>query len=189
MMQLLKRLFNSVLVLLAALLIFIEEFFWLRLNNAFARLGRLPVLRRIEAWIASLPARWALTLFVVPVAAILPFKFFGVWLIAMGHVITGMQVFIVAKLVGTALAARLFVLCRPALMSKPWFARSYHWTMALRTRVYARVREMNFYLGARNSLRRVRRFLHAVKSRLAGDGGLTRRWKAIVRLVRMHRTR
>ena len=184
-MRLLKRLLTPLFVVLAAIIIVIEEVLWVRLNAALAWLGRLPVLRSIERKISALPAYAAIPLFLLPVGALLPFKLAALWLIANGHAVMGIQVFILAKIVGTAIAARLFVLCRPALMSKAWFANAYHWIMALRERVYTNVRRMRFYKLAKIIVHRARRAVRAIRHSLAGDGGLKRRWLALGRLRRM----
>ena len=114
---------------LLALLILFEEWGWEPLHRLLARLGRLPVLRQLEAWIARLPPQAALVVFLVPAAALLPVKLLALGLIAQGQRLLGLVVIVLAKLVGTALVARLFALTQPALMRLPWFARAYgRWT-------------------------------------------------------------
>ncbi|MEO7403197.1 MAG: hypothetical protein ABIU95_05960 [Burkholderiales bacterium] len=122
-MRFIKRFLTPPLVILAALWMFLEEVLWVQLSRLLAGFGRLPLIAAIERGISCLPAYAALPFFLVPIAALIPFKLFALWLIANGHAIAGIQIFILARVVGTALAARLFVLTRPALMSKAWFAR------------------------------------------------------------------
>src|SRR5574343_501955 len=98
---LLRRLGGALL----ALLILFEEWGWEPLQRALARLGRLPLLRQLEAAITRLPPLLALGL------------------IAHGKRLLGVAVIVAAKLVGTAVVARLFTLTRPALMRMAWFAR------------------------------------------------------------------
>ena len=112
-----------------ALLILFEEWGWVPLANALARLGRLPVFRWLEARIQSLPPYAALLVFFAPTIALLPVKIFALWLIGQGRSFLGVAVIVVAKIAGTAVVARLFMLTQPALMQLPWFARLYvRWT-------------------------------------------------------------
>ena len=113
-----------------ALLILFEEWGWVPLANALARLGRLPVFRWIERGIQSLPPYAALLVFFAPSLALVPIKLFALWLISEGHAFVGVAVIVVAKIAGTAVVARLFMLTQPALMQLPWFARLYgRWTV------------------------------------------------------------
>lgn len=111
--------------LLLALIILFEEWGWVPLQRAMAWLGRLPLLRQIEAGIRRLPPYAALALLLLPTLVILPIKVVAVFLIGQGRAVLGLSVILIAKLVGTAVLARLFVLCQPALLGLPWFARLY----------------------------------------------------------------
>lgn len=127
----LRRGLRAVAVPFVVVALLFEEWGWAPLAAAAAWLGRLPVLRQLEGWIARLPPRAALFVFAAPALALLPVKLAALGLFAAGHVATGVALLIAAKLAGTALAARLFVLTQPALMQLPWFARWYprwkHW--------------------------------------------------------------
>ena len=135
LMQLLRGAASAVL----ALLILFEEWGWEPLQRGLARLGQLPVLRQIERLILRLPPRAALVVFLLPALLLLPVKLAALALIARGKPLLGALVIIVAKLVGTAVVARLFTLTRPALLQMPWFAKVYHrwvgWKAALLLRV------------------------------------------------------
>lgn len=115
--------------LVLALLILFEEWGWAPLQRAMAWLGQLPVLRQLEALIKRLPPYAALVVFFLPGLLLLPVKLFAVWLISLGRAGLGLAVIVLAKVIGTAIVARLFALTQPALMSLPWFARLYaRWT-------------------------------------------------------------
>ena len=112
-----------------ALLILFEEWGWEPLQRALAWVGRLPLLRQLEAGIARLPPRAALAVFLLPTLLLLPVKLLALAAIAHGHKLLGLAVIVLAKLLGTAVVARLFALTRPALLQLAWFARIYgHWT-------------------------------------------------------------
>lgn len=82
----------------------------------------------------------ALCLFLVPAIALFPIKLAALWLIHAGQTALGVTVIVLAKLVGTAVVGRLFLLTELQLMSFPWFARAWAWWRATKARVAAAVR-------------------------------------------------
>ncbi len=106
-----------------ALVILFEEWGWEPLQRALARLGQLPVLRQLEALVQRLPPYAALAVFLLPALLLLPVKLMVLALIAQGQKLPGLVLIVLAKLVGTAVVARLFALTRPALLTLAWFAR------------------------------------------------------------------
>jgi hypothetical protein len=91
---------------------------------------RWPALAWIERVIARLPPYAALAVFALPTLLLLPVKLAALWLIGQGQGTLGVAVIVAAKVVGTALVARLFQLTQPALMQLGWFARGYTgWTL------------------------------------------------------------
>lgn len=136
-MRILKNMFGWLL----ALLILFEEWGWEPLQRALAWVGRLPGLRWLERRIQTLPPYAALALFLLPTLMLLPVKLLALWFIGQGKVLSGTLVILSAKLVGTAIVARLFSLTQPALMQLAWFARAYTrwvgWKDALLTQVRA----------------------------------------------------
>lgn len=141
MMSALLRWLKTLLSWLMALIILFEEWGWGPLSRALAWLGRLPVLSWIERRVRALPPYAALALFALPTLALLPVKLLALWLIGMGRTSLGLLVIVLAKIVGTAVVARLFVLTQPALMRLAWFVRWYArwiaWKTILLAHVYA----------------------------------------------------
>jgi hypothetical protein len=142
---------------LLALLILFEEWGWDPLQRALARLARLPLLRQAESVIARLPPYAALVVFLVPALLLLPVKLLALGLIAQGQRVLGLAVIVAAKLVGTAVVARLFTLTRPALMRLRWFARVYGRWVAWKAALLAQVRASWVWRQARVLRRRARR--------------------------------
>jgi hypothetical protein len=66
---------------------------------------------------------------------------------------------VAAKLVGTALLGRLFVLTERQLMSYPWIARTVIWWLALKARVLAKLRATHAWRMASLLRHRVMRVL------------------------------
>jgi hypothetical protein len=155
----LRRLLTGPLVLLAALLIAFEEFAWDELSALLAKLGRWPVLRQLEAVVSRASPPVALSLFLLPVLGLLPVKLAAVLLISRGHAVLGLLVILLAKLLGTAVAARLFSLTRSQLMRVQWFARAYQLFMQFKSYIHAR-------LAASPAWQAAHRMLDAVLTRL-----------------------
>ena len=157
---------RGVFTVLAALWIFLEEWIWGAMQACMAWLGKLPGIRWCEARIAALPPYAALVAFLIPAAILVPFKLLAFWLIARGHGLLGLQVFIVAKIVGTAFLARIFALTRPALLSIGWFARFHAGFTAWRDRLYAYVKALPAWRAAKAWIAAARGALNAwVRSR------------------------
>lgn len=125
-MRWIRRFFEALL----ALLILFEEWGWEPLKRALGWVMRWAPLAAIERVIVRLPPWAALVVFFLPTLLLLPIKMGALWLIAKGQKLLGLLVIVGAKIVGTALVARLFHLTQPALMTLPWFARLYaRWTV------------------------------------------------------------
>ena len=140
---------------LLALLILFEEWGWESLHQALVWLGRLRLVRRLESAIAALGPRAALVLFAIPTVLLLPIKLLALALIGQGHALWGTLVIVLAKVLGTALVARLFSLTRPALMQMSWFACGYGRWMAWKQALLAKVRASAVWRAGRSAKRAV----------------------------------
>lgn len=147
---------------LAAIWMVAEEWLWDGLVRATKWLAQLPPVRAVEARIQRLGPKAAMAMFVVPWLLLLPAKLLGLWLFGCGRYGLGIAVFVVAKLAGTALLARLFTLTRPALLQVEWFRRFYGWFTGLRDRLYAYVRGLRAYQATRRWLAALRQRLLAL---------------------------
>lgn len=152
----LLRALRSVLLTLAALVLFIEEWGWRPLTAWAARLAQWPPLARLEARVRGLPPRVALALFLVPAAALFPVKLLALWIIHRGQTALGVAVIVAAKLLGTALVGRLFILTEAQLVRFAWFAASLAWWRRTKARVKAAVQAMPAWRALRARLRRWR---------------------------------
>jgi hypothetical protein len=152
---------------LIALLILFEEWGWEPLARQLARLGRLPFFSWLERRVASLPPYVALVVFFVPAVALLPVKLAALWLIGHGQAALGLAVIVLAKLIGTAVVARLFMLTRDSLMQLAWFARAYLRWLSWKEAVLVQVRMSPLWRAGRRLKmvlrRRFRRFRQALR--------------------------
>jgi len=139
-MKPLTTVFRRAFGVLIALLVLFEEWGWEPLQRLMARIARLPGLRQLEAMVANLPPWAALIVVLLPSFLLVPVKLFALWLIGVGKGGLGLTVIVVAKILGTALVARLFTLTRPALKRLLWFEAIYGRWVAWKESVIARVR-------------------------------------------------
>ena len=112
--RLAKRLLAAPFVIVAAAVILIEDWLWDDLARLAAAIGRLPILRSVEAFIASLPPYPALLFFATPALLLVPLKLVALFFMSHGQATLGVLTIIAAKFVGTALVARIFVLTVPS---------------------------------------------------------------------------
>ena len=120
-----KRLLRKVLLAPVVLVLLFEEWGWAPLAALFARLARLPLWAWLERKIVGLPPYAAMLVFGVPMLALLPVKLLALYLFGHGQTKLGLTLLVGAKLLGTAVMARLFQLTQPALMRLAWFAHLY----------------------------------------------------------------
>jgi hypothetical protein len=178
----LKRLVAAPFVLLAAVIILLEDWLWDDLARFAAAIGRLPVFRQIEVFLVSLPPYAALAFFAVPSTLLIPVKLIALYFVGHGHAVAGLLIVIGAKVVGTALVARLFTLTRPNLLRIAWFAWIYERFIAFKARVYAAIKATRTYRTAHQLHLRVRLALKVWLGKRRGF--LRRRWNAALKLSR-----
>ncbi len=165
------------MVIFAAAIMFFEEWLWDHLTALMAWVARGRAFRWLEARLAALPPYAAMAVFIVPGALLLPVKIAALYLMTRGHAAGGVFIIIFAKVIGTAIVARIFAVCRPALLTVQWFRRLYDWIVRLKTRLYDAIKLMPAWNTAV-------RWKNAIKARMARVGPLSRQWKAIGQVLR-----
>ncbi|MEO6856783.1 MAG: hypothetical protein ABI410_21275 [Rhodoferax sp.] len=156
-MHYVKRFLKAVFHTAIALVLIFGEWGWEPLARAMDRLARLPVWSQLEALIRRLPPYAALLLLCVPMLTLLPVKLLAVYWMARGHTVLGLLVVLAAKVVGTAVAARLFQLTEPSLMQLAWFRRWYPRWLVWKDGVIAQVKNARPWRLAQATARRARR--------------------------------
>ncbi len=102
---------------LAALTILIEDFVWEAVRVLARSLGRLALVRRLEAKLASASPPLALIAFAIPVLLVEPAKLLGFALLAQGRFLLALVVLGAAYGIGTVLLVRVWSVCKPALLT------------------------------------------------------------------------
>ena len=162
MKQRLKRGLELVFVPFAAAFVFVEQVLIKYLNVAMAAFARLPLIARFEAWLESLPPWAAFMAFVCPSLLILPVKLSAVWFVLHGFYTTAILVVLAAKLVATALLARLYKILRPTLMTIPWYAAIDTWFFEWRDKAYAFVRSLPAWQKTSEIVQQLKRRLRSI---------------------------
>ena len=156
----LKALFHTVF----ALVLIFGEWGWEPLARGMNRLARLPVWSQLETLVRRLPPYAALLVLCVPMLTLLPVKLLAVYWMTRGHTVLGLLVVLAAKVVGTAVAARLFQLTQPALMQLGWFRRWYPRWLVWKDGVIAQVKNARPWRLAQAIARRARRSARKITS-------------------------
>lgn len=136
----------SLVVGLGTVIYLIEEWLWETLQGLMRWLGKAPVLRQLEALISRLPPAGAAVVFLLPTSLALPVKLMALHQILQGHLLRGTLIVLAAKLLATALFARIYVLTEPALLQVPWFVRFKGIFVRWRDWAYAQLRQHPVWL-------------------------------------------
>jgi hypothetical protein len=177
-----RKLLAGPFIVLAAIVILLEDWLWDDLARLAAAIGRLPLLRSLEAFIARLPPYAALLFFATPALLLVPLKLIALYLMAHGQPVLGVLTIVAAKFAGTALVARIFTLTQPQLLRIPWFAWLYARLLAFKKHIYSIIKATALYQAAHQLRLRARASL---RSWLGKRRSIWRkRWRATLRLTR-----
>lgn len=120
-----------------AVIFLFESWLWDHVKDWLRAAGRLLGVERFEPWLRNLvdglPPPMTLVLFAVPAVLIFPFKLMALWLIATGHVVTGVVAIFLAKTLALGVTSFLFDICRDKLLRMAWFGRFYSLVLDART--------------------------------------------------------
>ena len=120
-----NRILKSITYVLAAIYFLVDAVFMGVARPISNWVANHLVLRRLRAWIRSLPPYPSLALFSVPVIALEPVKPVAAYLAATGQMLGGALTLIIGELLKLVLVERLFSLTRDKLMKIPTFAWAY----------------------------------------------------------------
>ncbi|MGH9939439.1 MAG: hypothetical protein ACREAM_24635, partial [Blastocatellia bacterium] len=185
MKKLLKRLLAAPFVFIAAVVVLFEEWLWDDLQRIAAAIGHLPLFHQIESLIAGLPPYGALAMFGAPSLLLIPVKLAALYFIAHGQPALGLMTAIGAKIAGTALVARIYVLTQPNLLRIGWFAWLQARFVAFKTRIHEAIKSTSLYKAAHQLRLRMRAALAEFSRRRRAVW--RSRWEAAIRLSRRWR--
>lgn len=170
----LRAVLRPPLLFAAFLLLLWEETVWRWAKWLGAQVARIPVMAALERLVARLDARLVFLLFLIPIALLFPLKILALWLIATGRPVLGLAVVFVAKIVSTAVSARLYTIAEPRLMEIPTFV----WMRGLTLRA---LKAAHAYLDASPGWQAAKRRVQAAKD---AARALVRRARVLLRAQR-----
>ena len=182
MKKLLKKILTAPFVALAAIIVLVEDWLWDDLQRLAAAIGRLPLLRQLERLIVSLPPYGALTIFAAPSLLLIPVKLLALYFLSHDQPLFGFLVAAAAKVVGTALVARIYQLTEAKLLLIGWFAWLHTRFVTFKTRLYATLKATRIYQTAHRLAERVRHALAQFRQRRRAFWRL--RWESVLKLSR-----
>jgi hypothetical protein len=155
--QFVKRSLQAATYILAAIYLLVDAVF-IGLTRPISRwLASHLELRRLRAWIRSLPPYPSLALFSVPVILLEPVKPLAAYLAATGQMIEAFLAFVTGEVLKLVLVERLFCLTQNKLMRIPAFA----W-------VYGHYARAKAWLTATEASRRIQSLRRAALAHLHG---------------------
>ena len=175
----LKKILAAPFVVIAAIIVLLEDYLWDDLARLMAYIGRLPVLRQLERIIANLPPYAALAVFVVPSLLLIPVKLSALWLISHGQHALGLFTVVGAKIIGTALVARIYTLTQGSLLKILWFATLHAKFTAFKFKIYEYIKATAMYQSAHELKMKVKKFVQG-----RGKAFWRKRWEAARRFAR-----
>jgi hypothetical protein len=163
--NLFKRTIRLLLMILVAVWMFFEDWIWDRILAFMMLAARLKVVNRCEAFLARQNKYLLLNMFCVPFLIMIPAKLYGLFLISNGKIIRGAAVFIIAKVLVTAIVTRLFILSKDKLLQIKIFATFYNWFTEKKNWLYTEVRKLPAWQKAREWIEKVKRKVHIIKKK------------------------
>jgi hypothetical protein len=157
MFKTLGTVFRWIFTPIVAIILLFEEWGWVPLAGLISRLARLPFWAHLERKIALLPPWGALLVLGFPTLALVPIKLLALYFLGRGQALVGVGILIAAKLLGTALLARLFQVTQPALMQLSWFATWYPRWKAWKDALMNRMRASALWRAGRSVKSTIRR--------------------------------
>ena len=134
------------------------------LAQAISRSSPLEFIRRVAR---RLPAYLALLCLVLPLAVAEPAKIFALVLIGDGRYMLGIGTLVAAYLVSLLLVDTIYDGARPQLRSIGWFAIAVDYVAAIRSAVFAKIRQSRAYRIVRDRMQRVRAWFARRRSKPA----------------------
>ncbi|NQE48626.1 MULTISPECIES: hypothetical protein [Herbaspirillum] len=184
-----RRRLLAPLIYTAALLLMLEEWLWDATQALLARIPDWPLLVRLQRWVERLSPYAALMIFLAPTLLLLPVKILALLSITHGHPTLGLLIVLSAKVLGTALVARIYALTRRSLLSLPWFVRYHDRLLAFKARLTAQLQATAGWQQVQRLVRSARQGLARIKNALAQrmaaqpGGPATRLLRLLRRLV------
>ena len=154
---LIRRWLTRPLLFCAAVILLFEEWVWQGTAQFLRDLASLRPVAACAEWIRRRTPFQALSLFVLPVLALLPLKGVIVLAFVHGRITLGMTVLILEKLIFSAVFAALYQLTAPSITQIGWVLRVQQGFLRIRHLLHGWLQQQPAYRQARAWLRRIHR--------------------------------
>jgi hypothetical protein len=125
-----KQVLSPVAAIAAIVYFLIDAVFLSIIRPVGEAIGKLPIFDSVREWLASLGPYPTLALFVVPLVVLEPVKPVGAYLIATGHIFSGVSLIVIGEVLKITIVERLFHFSKDKLMTIAAFAWGYNWLLA-----------------------------------------------------------
>lgn len=176
-----KTFLKKILVIIALLVIIIEDLFWSATLVITNKLDKFKYMQKLENWMASLNPYQALALFIAPDGVIIPLKFYLMDMMHSGMYLQGMLIFILVKVIATAIYAKIFMICKPQLLQIGWFKWIHDKVVEIKNKYYDKIKNTNFYKNLQEFKQNLRLKMLKIKESLNGKPGRFSRLKTFIR--------
>lgn len=176
------------LIYAAALLLMLEEWLWDATQALLARIPAWPFLVRMQQWVERLSPYAALLIFLAPTLLLLPVKILALLSITHGHPTLGLAIIVSAKLLGTALVARIYALTRRSLLSLAWFRRTHDRVLAFKDRLIAQLHASAGWQQVQRLLATLRRSVRSAWQARPEGGRLARLLRRVAARMKKYRS-
>lgn len=152
---------DLVLLPAALVVVLLEDVVWAGARALLRLLNRLPPVRRLDAWLRTLPGWAALPLFLLLEVLGRAGELWAVTLLVRGHAASAAITYVWVRLLGTLAAVFVYHACEPALLRYPWFVTVLGWVRRVRDWALARIAPWRAWLrriAGRARSRTTRRF-------------------------------
>lgn len=153
----LRALYRVPLLVLATIYFLIDDVVLAAVRPVIAWAAELRPFARLGAALQRLSPYATLILFLVPFVVLEPFKLWALWLLALGHLVSGGIMLVTSHLTSIVLVERLFHATRDKLLTIAWFARVYGWVSLLYDLSVGRLRATPAWQAVIAALRTIRR--------------------------------
>lgn len=154
-----KQVFDFILSIAAACVFLVEEYLWKTTLRGMNYLATYPFVQRIEERVKCFPRWAALIVFTIPFIAVVPTNYAEYIYISHGRIGGAVLMFLLGKIIFTALFARIYMLTRPQIITYWWVAKAEVFVLYLRAKAHAFMNKLLFW-------RKTRRVCRVYKARI-----------------------
>lgn len=158
-----NQLIKQLLVFVAAIWFMFEEWIWDHILVAMKKIASYKLISKLESQIAQSNRYTILILLMVPGCIMFPAKLYSLYLIGIGKKLAGASLFILIKILGTAIATRLFTIGKDKLLTIRAFRWVYDRIILIKTYLMNKLEQMEFWQNAKQLVKKTKEKFNSIK--------------------------